>query len=359
MMDTVLNLGLNDDDGRGAVAKRAGDARFAYDSYRRFITDVFRTSCSASSTTISRRSSTSFKDRKGYTLDTDLTADDWTELDRALQGASSRSELGKPFPQDPHEQLWGAIGAVFGSWMNAARHHLPRAARHPGELGHGRQRAGDGVRQHGRDLGHRRRLHPQSLDRRERALRRVPHQRPGRGRRRRHPHAAGHHRAGAHRGRLRQALDGSGDAGGLSPSSCASTACSRSTTATCRTSSSPSSAASSGCCRRAPASAPRKAALRIAVDMAERGPDHAGGGGRRVEPGGARPAAAPDDRSRRPSARSSRRGLPASPGRRVGRDRVQLRRGRGGQEGRAARSSWCASRPAPRTSTACTPPRAS
>src|SRR4051794_15988496 len=63
-----------------------------------------------------------------------------------------------------------------------ARGDLSPAARHSGILGHCRQRAGDGVRQHGRDLGHRRRLHPQSLDRREQAVRRISDQRPGRGR---------------------------------------------------------------------------------------------------------------------------------------------------------------------------------
>ena len=112
----------------------------------------------------------------------------------ALQGAREGARSASAFPQDPHEQLWGAIGAVFSLLDERARQHLSAAAQHPGELGHRRQRAGDGVRQHGRHLGHRRRLHPQSLDRREAALRRVPDQRAGRGRRRRHPHAAGDHR---------------------------------------------------------------------------------------------------------------------------------------------------------------------
>ena len=183
------------------------------------------------------------------------TADDWVEL-VARYKERVEEEQGEPFPQDPHEQLWGAIGAVFGSWMNAARHHLSPAAQHPGKLGHRGQRAGHGVRQHGRHVGDRRRLHAQSLDRREAALRRVPDQRAGRGRGRRHPHAAGDHRGRAQGGRLRQAVDGRGDAGGVQGARRASTARSSSTTATCRTSSSPSSRASCGCCRRAPASAP-------------------------------------------------------------------------------------------------------
>ena len=78
------------------------------------------TSCSASSTSTSRRSSRLHKDQKGYTLDTELSADDWAELIERYK-ARVKEETGEDFPQDPHEQLWGAIGAVFGSWMNAAR----------------------------------------------------------------------------------------------------------------------------------------------------------------------------------------------------------------------------------------------
>lgn len=116
MMDTVLNLGLNDDTVE-ALAELSGDRRFAYDSYRRFITmysdvvlgfehhhfeDILDT----------------YKDSKGYTLDTDLTGDDWVDLVGRYKDAVAH-ETGKDFPQDPHDQLWGAIGAVFSSWMNA------------------------------------------------------------------------------------------------------------------------------------------------------------------------------------------------------------------------------------------------
>ncbi len=195
------------------------------------------------------------KDQHGYMLDTELDADDWAELVK-LYKAKVEEEHGAPFPQDPHDQLWGAIGAVFGSLDEPARHHLSPPPRHSRELGHRRQRPGDGVRQHGRDLGDRRRLHPQSLDRREAALRRVPDQRPGRGRRRRHPHAAGDHRDRAPGVGLRQAVAGGARCRRRSPSSPASTGCWRRITATCRTSSSRSSRASCGCCRPAPASAP-------------------------------------------------------------------------------------------------------
>jgi pyruvate,orthophosphate dikinase len=116
MMDTVLNLGLNDATVE-ALAEMSGDRRFAYDSYRRFITmysdvvlgfehhhfeDILDT----------------FKDSQGYTLDTDLTGDDWVDLVGRYKDAVAR-ETGADFPQDPHAQLWGAIGAVFSSWMNA------------------------------------------------------------------------------------------------------------------------------------------------------------------------------------------------------------------------------------------------
>ena len=96
-----------------------------------------------------------------------------------------RARPGSQFPEDPREQLAGAIPAVFASW------NTPRATTTGGtsdisdEPGHGGQRAADGLRQHGRRLRHGRRLHPRPLHRRARALRRVPPERAGRGRRRR------------------------------------------------------------------------------------------------------------------------------------------------------------------------------
>ncbi len=115
MMDTVLNLGLNDET-VAALAKKSGDRRFAYDSYRRFITMysdvVLGVGHEHFEELLDRH-----KERQGYSLDTDLTADDWVELVE-LYKKRLQQERGEPFPQDPHEQLWGAIGAVFGSWMN-------------------------------------------------------------------------------------------------------------------------------------------------------------------------------------------------------------------------------------------------
>jgi pyruvate,orthophosphate dikinase len=115
MMDTVLNLGLNDITVE-ALAKGSGDPRFAYDSYRRFI-QMYSDVVLGVEHHHFEDHLDEFKDRKGYTLDTDLTADDWKHLVGKYK-ATVQAELGKPFPQDPKDQLWGAIGAVFGSWMN-------------------------------------------------------------------------------------------------------------------------------------------------------------------------------------------------------------------------------------------------
>ncbi|MEE1610266.1 pyruvate, phosphate dikinase [Microvirga sp. CF3016] len=115
MMDTVLNLGLNDVTVE-ALAKGAGDERFAYDSYRRFIT-MYSNVVLGLEHHHFEEILDEFKDRKGYSLDTDMTAQDWKAILPRYK-ALVEKELGKPFPQEPQEQLWGAIGAVFGSWMN-------------------------------------------------------------------------------------------------------------------------------------------------------------------------------------------------------------------------------------------------
>ena len=116
MMDTVLNLGLNDET-VVALAKQSGDRRFAFDSYRRFITMYSDVVLGVGHEHFEELLDI-YKERQGYTLDTDLSADDWVELVERYK-KRVKDELGKDFPQDPQEQLWGAIGAVFGSWMNA------------------------------------------------------------------------------------------------------------------------------------------------------------------------------------------------------------------------------------------------
>jgi pyruvate,orthophosphate dikinase len=116
MMDTVLNLGLNDETVE-AVAKASGDARFAWDSYRRFIT-MYSNVVLDIDHGLFEEALEDYKDRKGYHLDTDLSADDWKHLVGQYKQIV-RKELGSDFPQEPEKQLWGAVGAVFSSWMNA------------------------------------------------------------------------------------------------------------------------------------------------------------------------------------------------------------------------------------------------
>src|SRR5947209_1861610 len=115
MMDTVLNLGLNDET-VVSLAEKSGDRRFAYDSYRRFIT-MYSDVVLGVDHHHFEEILDDHKDRNGYTLDTDLSADDLHEL-VARYKERVQEERGEPFPQDPNAQLWGAIGAVFGSWMN-------------------------------------------------------------------------------------------------------------------------------------------------------------------------------------------------------------------------------------------------
>jgi pyruvate, orthophosphate dikinase len=115
MMDTVLNLGLNDTT-VAALAEKSGDRRFAFDSYRRFIT-MYADVVLGIEHHCFEEILDEHKERSGHTLDTDLEADDWEQV-VGLFKARVEKEIGKPFPQDPHAQLWGAIGAVFGSWMN-------------------------------------------------------------------------------------------------------------------------------------------------------------------------------------------------------------------------------------------------
>ncbi len=118
MMDTVLNLGLNKITVEG-LAQKSDDARFAYDSYRRFIQMYGDVVLGIDHYNFEEILDLK-KDEAGVTLDTELTSDDLKSLIDAYEEKVS-SVTGKAFPQDPVEQLWGAIGAVFSSWM------VPRA----------------------------------------------------------------------------------------------------------------------------------------------------------------------------------------------------------------------------------------
>jgi pyruvate, orthophosphate dikinase len=115
MMDTVLNLGLNDETVEG-LARRSNDPRFAYDSYRRFIQMYGQVVLGVEHHHFEELLE-SHKLDIGATLDTELGADDWKTVVAGYKEVVEH-QLGRPFPQDPQEQLWGAIGAVFGSWMN-------------------------------------------------------------------------------------------------------------------------------------------------------------------------------------------------------------------------------------------------
>ncbi|MFN7011351.1 MAG: pyruvate, phosphate dikinase [Allorhizobium sp.] len=115
MMDTVLNLGLNDQTVE-ALGHNAGDARFAWDSYRRFI-QMYGDVVMGIDHEVFEEILEDEKARFGHELDTDLTAAEWQHVTGLYKEVIEES-LGEPFPQDPHVQLWGAIGAVFASWMN-------------------------------------------------------------------------------------------------------------------------------------------------------------------------------------------------------------------------------------------------
>jgi pyruvate,orthophosphate dikinase len=115
MMDTVLNLGLNDRTVEG-LAQASGDPRFAWDSYRRFIQMYADVVLELDHGAFEEALEIAKEDR-GFTLDTELSAGDLREL-VAEYKALVQQQWGKPFPQDVHDQLWGAIGAVFGSWQS-------------------------------------------------------------------------------------------------------------------------------------------------------------------------------------------------------------------------------------------------
>ena len=116
MMDTVLNLGLNDKTVRG-LAKQSGDERLAYDAYRRFIQMYSSVVLDVEHARLEEILEAE-KAQKGVELDTELDAADWKRI-AGLYKAEVQKLLGRPFPDDVHEQLWGAIGAVFGSWSGA------------------------------------------------------------------------------------------------------------------------------------------------------------------------------------------------------------------------------------------------
>src|SRR4030095_6671448 len=121
MMDTILNLGLNDQTVQAVIAK-TGNERFAYDSYRRFVQMYGDVVLDLKPQSKDERDPFEIiienkKKSKGVEFDTGLTAQDLKELVNEFK-AEIKNKVGKDFPDNPLEQLWGAIQAVFGSWMN-------------------------------------------------------------------------------------------------------------------------------------------------------------------------------------------------------------------------------------------------
>ncbi|EJF85759.1 pyruvate, phosphate dikinase [Candidatus Bartonella washoeensis] len=116
MMDTVLNLGMNDETVQ-AIALQTNNERFAYDSYRRFI-QMYSNVVLGLDHSYFEEILDDAKVHNGYAVDTEMTAADWKDVIVSYK-AYVEEKLGKPFPQDPEQQLWGAIGAVFSSWMTA------------------------------------------------------------------------------------------------------------------------------------------------------------------------------------------------------------------------------------------------
>ena len=143
MMDTVLNIGLNDKTIVGLI-KQTGNERFAYDAYRRLVmmyADVVMEKAAGIEPKhgkgirkILEDKLVSVKDKNGYTSDTELTAMDLIELVKVFKKTIEKT-LGKSFPEDPMDQLWGGIGAVFGSWNGKRAVEYRRIEKIPNEWG--------------------------------------------------------------------------------------------------------------------------------------------------------------------------------------------------------------------------------
>jgi pyruvate,orthophosphate dikinase len=132
MMDTVLNLGLNDQTVEG-LARVSGDDRFAWDSYRRFI-QMYADVVLELDHGVFEEALEIAKEDRGVSLDTELTAADLRALVKSYKSLVEE-QWGKPFPQDVHDQLWGAIGAVFGSWQSERAKVYRRLHDIPGDWG--------------------------------------------------------------------------------------------------------------------------------------------------------------------------------------------------------------------------------
>ena len=239
MMDTVLNLGLNDETVKGLIA-RSGDERFCYDAYRRFVQMFSKIVLDAKPDAFEHKINEYRRRRRGQPTPRfpPTRSSRWSRTSNR-----SRATSGQPSPKTPSSSSGWPSRRSSLPGTTSAPSTTATSTRSPRPW-HRRQRPDHGLRQHGRHQRDRRRLHAQSLHRREAALRRLSDQRPGRRCRRGHPQHLAHRRAGR------------GDARGLPAVRADRRARWRSTTATCRIWSSPSSRGSSTCSRRARPSAP-------------------------------------------------------------------------------------------------------
>ena len=361
MMDTVLNLGLNDETvrrpGQASAATRASPMTATAASSR-----CTATSCSTSSITISRTCSRTSRSDRGVKLDTELDrrrlAGSWSSGYKEDRRAASSAS---PSRRMSHEQLWGAIGAVFGSLDEPARHHLPPPARHPGRAG-----APPSTSRRWCSATWARTAPPASPSPATPPPARTPFY--------------GEYLVNAQGEdvvagiRTPQPLTDRRQAGAASPTLPAMEEVMPEVLPAARRGASSGSkplprhaghrvhrpaAASSTCCRPATASAPPRPRCKIAVDMVARRLIDQQGGDAAHRPGLARPAAAPDARSEGASASVIAKRPAGLARRRLGQGRVHRRRRRDAGAATARTSSWSASRPPPKTSTACTPPKAS
>ena len=167
--------GLNDKSVAG-LAGATGNERFAYDGYRRFVQMYLTVVMGMSKEDLEHRLR-GMKQRLGVKEDTAVPASGWKEL-VAEYKQYFKEKSGQAFPDDPMEQLWGAIGAVFGLWMAEKVSHLPPGVEKiTGLLGTAVNVVQMVFRQHGRQLGNRRLLYARPELRRKDFLRRLPHQR--------------------------------------------------------------------------------------------------------------------------------------------------------------------------------------
>ena len=170
MMETILNLGLNEKSVE-ALAKSTQNERFAWDAYRRFVQMYSSVVIGLPKEDLEARLR-AMKKYLNVTDDTQVTAEGWRQLVGEYKEYYKR-KTGKPFPEGPEEQLWGAIGAVFESWMGEKAVTYRRVEKITGPAWHGRECGSNGVRQYGREFGYGRVFYPRSFHRRESFLRRF------------------------------------------------------------------------------------------------------------------------------------------------------------------------------------------